>query len=195
MSARRPRDARRKETHHAFFSTSLGECAIAWTAREIAWIVLPELSPEVTRARAAAGSSAEAEPPSWVREAIVHIAEHLAGADADLSSIPLDLGAVPPFHRRVYEVTRAVARGEVRTYAEIAAAAGSPLATRAVGQALAKNPFPIVVPCHRVIAAGNTPGGFSAPGGLDTKARLLAIEGRALAVDRQSMLSVGEPPR
>jgi methylated-DNA-[protein]-cysteine S-methyltransferase len=123
------------------------------------------------------------------------IARHLAGAAADLSSIPLDLAGVPPFFRRVYEVTRAVPRGEVRTYAEIAAAAGSPSATRAVGQALAKNPFPLVVPCHRVVAAGNAPGGFSAPGGLDTKARLLAIEGCFLEGDRQLMLPLGDSPR
>lgn len=123
------------------------------------------------------------------------ITRHLAGDSVDLSTIPLDLGPVPPFFRRVYEITRAVGRGEVRTYAEIAAAAGSKAATRAVGQALARNPFPIVVPCHRVIASGNAPGGFSAPGGLDTKARLLAIEGGSLPGDRQLTLMLGEPPR
>jgi methylated-DNA-[protein]-cysteine S-methyltransferase len=130
-----------------------------------------------------------------MKEAIDHIARHLAGDAADLSTIPLDLAGVPPFFRRVYEVTRAVPSGELRTYAEIAVAAGSPSAMRAVGQALAKNPFPIVVPCHRVIAAGNAPGGFSAPGGLDTKARLLAIEGRSLGGDRQLMLPLRDSPR
>ncbi len=122
------------------------------------------------------------ELPPWVAEAMDRIAGHLEGSAVDFSTILLDLAPVPPFFRRVYEEARAVPRGEVRTYAELAAAAGSPAASRAVGQAMAKNPWPVVVPCHRIVGSAGKPGGFSAPGGLDTKARLLALEGASFIV-------------
>ena len=173
---------------HVLFSTSFGECGLAWTPRGLAWVQLPDSTPEATRARmlerAAArppGDPAGA-PPAWVVEAMARIAAHLDGKDEDLSTIPLDMATVPPFFRRVYEEARAVPRGEVRTYASLAAAAGSPAATRAVGQAMARNPWPLVVPCHRVVGSAGKPGGFSAPGGLDTKARLLALEGASFIV-------------
>ena len=176
----------------ALFSTSFGECGLAWTTRGLAWIQLPERTPAATRARTLAGAgarwgtsaepSSEAERPAWVAEAMERIAAHLAGAAAPLDGIPLDATDVPPFFRRVYEEARAIPRGEVRTYAQLAAAAGSPGAMRAVGQAMAKNPWPVVVPCHRVVGSAGKPGGFSAPGGLDTKARLLALEGAPFIV-------------
>lgn len=164
---------------HAFFSTPLGDCGLAWTDRGLAWLQLPEASPEATRARLSAltGSSPASAPPPWVRDAIARVTRLLQGHDEDLSNIPLDLERAPPFFRRAYEASRAIPRGQVWTYAELAAAAGSPAATRAAGQAMAKNPLPILVPCHRVVGSGGKPGGFSAAGGLDTKARLLAIEG------------------
>ena len=84
---------------------------------------------------------------------------------------------MPPFHRRVYAVARAIAPGTTLTYREVAARLGEPDAARAVGQALARNPIPIIVPCHRVVACGGKPGGFSAPGGIVTKFRLLDLEG------------------
>jgi methylated-DNA-[protein]-cysteine S-methyltransferase len=95
---------------------------------------------------------------------------------ADLSNIQLDMEGVPPFHRRVYEVARAIAPGNTRTYGEIATRLGDPGAARAVGQALGHNPFAPVVPCHRVLAAGGRSGGFSANGGVATKLRMLQIE-------------------
>jgi methylated-DNA-[protein]-cysteine S-methyltransferase len=94
----------------------------------------------------------------------------------DLSVIELDMDRVPPFHRRVYQIARTIAPGETMTYGEIAAQLGSPGSARAVGQALARNPFAIVVPCHRVLTAGDKLGGFSATGGATTKLRLLSIE-------------------
>jgi methylated-DNA-[protein]-cysteine S-methyltransferase len=130
----------------------------------------------VVRHPAAAGI----EPPPWVADAVARLTAHLEGKPEDLSAIPLDMTRVPPFFRRVYEEARAVPRGQVCTYAELAALAGSPLAMRAVGQAMAKNPWPVVVPCHRVVGSAGKPGGFSAAGGLDTKARLLALEGAPL---------------
>lgn len=99
------------------------------------------------------------------------------GARDDLLDLPLDTRSTPPFSLAVYEATRRIPPGETRTYGEIAKAIGSPGASRAVGGALGKNPFPIVVPCHRVLAAGGKSGGFTAPGGVDTKWRMLALEG------------------
>ena len=167
---------------HTLFSTPFGECGIAWTSRGLAWIQLPERTPEATTARMVKGlrahpPSPDEPPPSWVAGAIRCLAACLAGQAADLGAIPLDAARVPPFFRRVYAEARAIPRGQVRTYQELAAASGSPLATRAVGQAMARNPWPIVVPCHRVVGSGGKPGGFSAAGGLVTKARLLALEG------------------
>jgi methylated-DNA-[protein]-cysteine S-methyltransferase len=104
----------------------------------------------------------------------------LAGESRDLTDIPLDFDdRVPEFHRRVYDVARTIKPGMTLTYGAIAARLGEPDAARAIGQALGRNPIPIIVPCHRVLAANGT-GGFSAPGGTATKLRLLAIEGARL---------------
>lgn len=101
----------------------------------------------------------------------------LRGEAIDLLAIELDMERVPPFHRRVYEVARTVPPGKTLSYGEIAARLGDPGVARAVGQALGRNPCPIIVPCHRVLAAGGKIGGFSANGGVTTKLRLLLIEG------------------
>ena len=173
-----PRKPPREDVAYALFSTSLGDCGIAWTSVGLVGFQLPDVSSEATRARfSAVIGGSELAPPPWVAEAIARVGRLLEGHDEDLSSLPLDLQRAPPFFRRVYEATRTIPRGRVWTYTALAAAAGSPGATRAVGQAMARNPLPLIVPCHRVVASGGKPGGFSAPGGLDTKARLLAIEG------------------
>jgi methylated-DNA-[protein]-cysteine S-methyltransferase len=105
----------------------------------------------------------------------------LDGDRRDLIDIPLDFDdSVPEFHRRVYEVARTIGPGRTLSYGEIAARVGEPDAARAVGQALGRNPIPIIVPCHRVLAANGGTGGFSAPGGTATKLQLLAIEGARL---------------
>ena len=111
--------------------------------------------------------------------AIERMAAMLAGAPDDLASIPLDMGAVPEFHRRVYDAARAIPPGRTRSYGEVAELIGERGAAQAVGQALGRNPFPIVVPCHRVLAADGSLRGFSAPGGTDTKRRMLELEGAA----------------
>ena len=100
----------------------------------------------------------------------------LAGGRDDLADIPLDLDGQPAFNLRVYEIARAITPGETSTYGEVAKAMGEPGAARAVGKALGDNPWPIVVPCHRVLGASGNMGGFSAPGGAETKARLLTLE-------------------
>ncbi len=163
---------------YALFETALGCCAAAWSDRGLVAVQLAEPSREATvaRIRAQLGPVDETPPPAWARDAMQRIAHHIEGRLDDLADVPLDLERVPPFRRRVYEAARGVLPGETITYGDLAARVGSPGGARAVGQAMAKNPLPIVVPCHRVLAAGGGIGGFSAPGGASTKRRLLAIE-------------------
>ena len=164
---------------HCLFATAIGACGIAWTASAIAAVQLPEAEPEATRRRLLryTGELAEAPPPGFVLAAMARVQALLQGARDDLRDLPLDLAGVPPFHQKVYEITRAIPPGEVLTYGEVARRVGEPGAARAVGQALGKNPFAPVVPCHRVLAAGGKSGGFSAEGGAMTKLRMLEIEG------------------
>jgi methylated-DNA-[protein]-cysteine S-methyltransferase len=117
--------------------------------------------------------------PPFVRDAARALELHFAGKPQDFSRVPLDLRAVPPFFARVYEAARKVPSGAMVSYGELAARVGSPGAARAVGQAMAKNPFLVVVPCHRV-GDPTRLGGFSAPGGAVTKRRMLEIEGAFL---------------
>ncbi len=170
---------------HGFtlFDTPIGRCGIAWSAGGITGLQLPEASVAATRARIRRRfpDATETRPPRDVARAIRLATALLRGDATDLSRIPLDMAAVPPFHRRVYEAARAIPPGATLSYGEIAARVGAPGSARAVGQALGRNPFPIVVPCHRVLAAGGRTGGFSATGGVSTKVRMLAIEGVDLA--------------
>jgi methylated-DNA-[protein]-cysteine S-methyltransferase len=140
---------------------------------------LPEATREATAARLcrAIPDAMEAPPPPSVGEAIAAVTALLRGESVDLSGIALDMTRVPDFHRAVYAVARAIPPGETLTYGEVARRLGDPGSARAVGQALGRNPFAIIVPCHRVVAAGGATGGFSAHGGAATKRRILAIEG------------------
>jgi methylated-DNA-[protein]-cysteine S-methyltransferase len=172
------------DTGFTLFDTPIGTCAIAWGQRGIAGILLPEARELQTRAyllRRFPGAVETPEPPPRIVTAITAIRGLLSGAPDDLTAIELDLDRVPPFHRRVYEAIRHIPPGETRTYGEVAALVGDGVGgsgyAQAVGQAMGANPFPIVVPCHRVVAANGRPGGFSAPGGVDTKLRMLRIEG------------------
>lgn len=160
------------------FETAIGACGIAWTDQALAAVQLPESTPQGTRERLLryTGAVSEGVPPAFVASAILRVQQLLAGAHDDLCDLPLDLEGVPAFHRKVYEVTRAIPPGEVLTYGEIARRIGEPGAARAVGQALGRNPFAPVIPCHRVLAAGGRSGGFSAEGGANTKLRMLEIE-------------------
>ena len=169
---------------HTLFDTAIGRCGVAWAPAGIVAVQLPEASPEATRARLLrkARGAPEAVPPPAVRRAIDEMTALLEGARHDLAWVPLDLDGVPPFERRVYEAIRLVGPGSTITYGELAARLGEPGAAQAVGQALGRNPFPIVVPCHRVLAAGQRSGGFSGGAGVPTKLRMLEIEG-ALAAD------------
>jgi methylated-DNA-[protein]-cysteine S-methyltransferase len=162
----------------ALFDTAIGPCAIAWSARGISALQLPEADRQSTRARLRRRlpGAVEAEPPASVQHAIEAMVALLQGEPVDLGDIVLDETGVPDFHRRVYAVARTIAPGTTLTYGEVARRIGEPGAARAVGQALGQNPFAIIVPCHRVLAAAGGIGGFSAGGGRTTKRRMLAIE-------------------
>lgn len=166
----------------ALFETAIGVCGIAWSDGGITSVQLPERDDETTRARLAnrcAGATETPLPPK-VQRAVDAITSLLDGEAIDLSFVTLDMDGVPDFHRRVYEVARAIRPGATLSYGDIAARLGEPGSARAVGQALGRNPFVLVVPCHRVLAARGRTGGFSANGGTSTKLRLLAIEGAQL---------------
>ena len=166
----------------ALFDTAIGPCGIAWNDRGVVGLQLPEAREADTRSRLRRdfASAEEMPPPPEIEQAIVGIVALLQGEPVDLSPVPLDMDGVPLFHRRVYELARSIAPGHTLTYGEIAAQLGEPGSARAVGHALGRNPFAIIVPCHRVLAAGGGLGGFSAPGGVKTKLKLLAIEGARL---------------
>ncbi len=153
---------------HARFETALGRCQISWTERGIRGVALPGQREK----------PAGALPPPRVERAIAAIAAALADEPVDLRAIELDLEGVNGFDRRVAAVARTIPCGETLTYGEVACRIGAAEEAREVGRALARNRFPIIVPCHRVVAAGGRLGGFSAPGGVETKLRLLAIERR-----------------
>lgn len=166
---------------HTLFHTALGPCGIAWGPAGITAVQLPEPTEEGTRQRLLRSLPQPvptAEPPPWVQTAMTDLKAALRGErPADLRHLPLDMSRLSAFHQRVYERTRAIPPGQVLTYGELAVELGDRNLARAIGQAMGANPFAPVVPCHRVLAAGGQPGGFSAAGGAITKWKLLAIEG------------------
>jgi methylated-DNA-[protein]-cysteine S-methyltransferase len=168
-------------TDHRFtvFDTAIGSCGVAWGERGIVAVQLPMSSAEKTRQRILQRypDIKQAIPPAAVQNAIDGIVELLAGQPNDLSDVMLDLEGVPEFNRRVYDIARKIPPGKTLTYGDIAKRLGGVELSRDVGQALGHNPCPVVVPCHRVLAAGGKPGGFSANGGVVTKLKMLAIEG------------------
>jgi methylated-DNA-[protein]-cysteine S-methyltransferase len=162
----------------ALFDTAIGACGIVWSERGIVGVQLPEGSERATRMRLrrrfpAAG---EAAPPARVRQTMDDIVALLSGERRDLREAVLDSDAVPDFNRRVYDLARTIPPGSTWSYGELALRLGDRNLARDVAQSLGQNPFPIIVPCHRVMAAGGKSGGFSAPGGVRTKLRLLSIE-------------------
>jgi methylated-DNA-[protein]-cysteine S-methyltransferase len=154
------------------FDTPLGICAVRWTDAGIASVRLP--SP---RTAALPGLTDTTAVPDAVRAAIDGIVAVLDRAPLDLGFVSLDEGGIDPFRRAVYAATRTILPGSIATYGDIARTIGQTDGARDVGAALARNPFPIVVPCHRVVGANGKLTGFSAPGGLETKRRMLELEG------------------
>lgn len=167
---------------YTIFDTAFGPCAVAWGEAGLTGVWLPSATADGTRRQVLSRhpQAAELAPPPEVAAAVDGITRLLAGDDVDLRDVVLDLRDTPEFARKVYEIARSLPRGVTMTYGEMAARAGEPGGAQAVGQVMGRNPFPIVVPCHRIVAAGGGNGGFSAPGGVDTKLRLLAIEGATL---------------
>lgn len=152
------------------FATAFGPVAIAWTAQGLARVRLLDGSTEPDFDR-------EGPLPPLAIEASRLLAAYFTGAPVDFSALVLDEAGLSPLDTAIYRELRHVPRGATVTYGELAARAGAPGAAQAVGGAMARNPWVIVVPCHRVLAAGGGLGGFSAPGGVATKRRLLKMEG------------------
>lgn len=165
------------------FDTCFGRCAVAWNENGITRTRLPAASDEATARSIAAGRRhvCGGELPHHAARAIVALQRYFAGRPLELDDIPVDLVTTSPFEHKVLTALRTVRRGTTTTYGALARLVGEPGAARAVGMAMARNPVPVIVPCHRVLASGNRKGGFSAPGGTATKERLLALEGVSLA--------------
>jgi len=165
------------------FETAIGRCALAFAPTGLTGVQLPGASVGATRARLHRLHPGidEAPPSPEAESAIAAIRRLLGGEKLDLQEIRLDMAGLGPFNRAVYDLARKILPGTTLTYGEVAAGIGQPGAAQAVGQALGANPFPIVVPCHRVLAANGRYGGFSAPGGTATKLKLLRIEGAPAA--------------
>jgi methylated-DNA-[protein]-cysteine S-methyltransferase len=168
-------------THHHLFDTVVGACGVAWSGRGVVGVQLPERDRATTARRLAAksGSAGEAAPPAAVEALIEDIRGYLTGGRIDFSAVAVDLDGIEGLRRSIYQALRGIGFGRTTTYGELARAIGLNdwEGAREVGDAMGRNPVPIVVPCHRVLAAGGKLGGFSAFGGTATKAKLLALEG------------------
>ncbi len=173
--------------HHTLFPTPIGVCGLSFRGGKITGLQLPEATLAATREALCARSpqSTEAPPPPAVRRVIAQVGALLEGRAVDLSNVAVELQGAPPFHVRVYRRLMQVPPGRTITYGELAAELGSPGAARAVGQAMRRNPVPIIIPCHRVTSRSGL-GGFTAHGGTTTKERLLALE-RASSRDEQAI--------
>jgi methylated-DNA-[protein]-cysteine S-methyltransferase len=184
---------------YTVFDTAVGRCGIAWGELGIVGVQLPEAREIDTRRRLFRlyPEAREQRPPLNAEIAIEGIVALLRGANADLAEVMLDMTGIHAFNQRVYQITRAIPRGETRVYAEIAAAMHAPGAVHSVAQAIARNPFMIIVPCHRVLEPGNYADKISPNGGVISKRRLLSIEGAHATVSKtlfEVLLPVA-PPR
>jgi methylated-DNA-[protein]-cysteine S-methyltransferase len=184
---------------YTIFDTAIGRCGIAWGARGIVGVQLPEAREIETRKRLFLlyPEAREACPPSDVAAAIEGMVALLHGDVSDLSDVPLDMGGIHAFDQRVYQITRRIPRGETLTYGNVATRLGSPSAVRPVAQAIARNPFVVIVPCHRVLEAGSYTDKMSPHAGLISKRRLLSIEGTGSPASKTLMdvLLPVAPPR
>jgi methylated-DNA-[protein]-cysteine S-methyltransferase len=170
--------------HYCYLTTSIGACGLLWNESALERLQLPEKTLAASKKRLTDQMKPCTEvelaaAPPWVQDAAQKIQNLLAQGKADLAAIPIDVSRMPPFFQKVYAVTRTIPPGQTRSYGALAQQLGSPGAARAVGQAMGRNPLPLIIPCHRVLAAGGKAGGFSAFGGLVTKQHLLAIESSA----------------
>jgi methylated-DNA-[protein]-cysteine S-methyltransferase len=159
------------------FDTALGRFGIGWTERGLARVLLPGDDEAALLERLNRGDARAGDPPRTIAALMDRIEDYAEGERVDFADIELDLGGVPDFHRRAYEILVTVGWGETLTYGDLARRLGDVSLSRAVGQAMGANPIPLVIPCHRVLASNGKPGGFSAPGGTASKVKMLALEG------------------
>lgn len=169
---------------HTLFPTAFGPCGLAWNEAGLTGFQLPDTDVEQTEKRLASkarSQSADEPRPEWVRRTVERVQHHLEGKLQDFTDVPIDWSRVSDFQQAVYRQAQAIKPGYKKSYGELARllALGNE-AARAVGVALATNPWPLIVPCHRIVSASDKMTGFSAPGGVRTKTRLLALEGAEL---------------
>lgn len=165
-----------RENGATLFPTAFGACGLAWNDTGLVGFRLPDPNAEQP-----SQALSDKSLPLWAASLIDRVQLHLSGALQDFTDVPIDWSAVSAFSQGVYRETQAIKPGHCRSYGDIAHALGfGPETARAVGVALAMNPWPLIVPCHRVVAANGKMTGFSAPGGIRTKTRLLVLEGAEL---------------
>ena len=169
---------------YCLFDTAFGRCGLAWSAAGVTALQLPCADDEATAARLCrtSGGGPASPPTETIRGVIADLEDYFTGAETDFSEVVLDLSATSPALLPIYAAARGVRWGETATYGDLARRTGSPGAARLVGQAMARNPVPIIIPCHRIVAAGGRLGGFSAYGGTLQKERLLVLERIRLAL-------------
>lgn len=173
-----------KRCSYCLFNTPLGVCGIVWKDPEttdgspvVTFLQLPEATEKSTEERIAGMGNRVSLPPPRIAEIAEKIRRHLGGEVQDFSAIAVDYDGVESFSQQVYQACRNVPAGMTVSYGDLAKTINRPGAARAVGQALARNRVPLIIPCHRVVTVAGKAGGFSAPGGVETKARILALEG------------------
>lgn len=170
------------------FRTAHGYVALAWREDKVVALRLPDGDAQASERalRRRVPDAVLTKPTGAIAKVVAAIKRYFDGAHEDFRNVAVDLGRQEPFFTRVYDHVRALGWGEVSSYGEVARALNAtPEAARSVGQAMARNPIPLIIPCHRVLAAGGRIGGFSAPGGSDSKTRMLELEG-AIQPERQS---------
>lgn len=166
------------------FATALGEFALVWTDRGVRRVFLPGGERADVQERLKKMGAEPVEPTRAIAVVLDRIEDYAEGEEIDFAPVSLDLEGVPEFHRRCYDILLTIGWGKTTTYGDMARQLGDVGLSRAVGQAMGANPVPLIIPCHRVLAAGNGAGGFSAPGGTSSKRVMLALEG----------VSMGAPP-
>jgi methylated-DNA-[protein]-cysteine S-methyltransferase len=180
--------------HYCVFETAAGFCGIAWKDDAITCLRLPTASQQAATQLMLRRipDAACGEPPSSIGAVVASVRRYFEGEKVGFTGCAIDLGEQELFFREVYSHVRKIAWGETTTYGTVAKALGAgPQAARDVGQAMASNPMPLIIPCHRVLAAGGKVGGFSAPGGSNSKARMLKLEGVNLAPPEPAQRAFG----
>jgi len=178
--------------HYCLIATDFGPIGLAWSGRGLIRLQLPDETETLTKARLIRRIQAvEADPPAWLEPTVADLRRYFSGEETAFPDASLDLESVPDFHQALYREMRKLGWGETLTYGELATRVGMPGAAQSVGQAMGRNPIPVIIPCHRILASGNTLGGFSAPGGTRTKLKLFAIEGIRLGLRDPSQLGFG----